>query len=77
MQNVVLPGNRQTNVYTFNKSIARIAILLGFIILLISACTSRMSIEEAKNVAISMSPKSFVPPPRSIDDILTLLSQYH
>ena len=77
MQNGVLPGNRQTNVCTFNKSIARIAILFGFIILLIPACTSRMSIEEAKNVAISMSAKSFVPPPRSIDDILTQLSQYH
>jgi CHAT domain-containing protein/predicted negative regulator of RcsB-dependent stress response len=73
----MLFGNKQTIVCTFKKFIARIAILLGFIILLISACTSRMTIEEAKNVAISMSPKSFVPPPRSIDDILTQLSQYH
>jgi CHAT domain-containing protein len=34
-----------------------------------------MSIEEAKKVTVSMSDKSFIPPPRRIDDILTVLEE--
>lgn len=34
-----------------------------------------MSIEEAKKVTVSMSKKSFTPPPRRIDDILTVLEE--
>ena len=34
-----------------------------------------MSIEEAKQVSVSMSGKSFVPPPRRIDDILAILEE--
>jgi CHAT domain-containing protein len=35
----------------------------------------RMSLEEAEQVAVSMSEKPFVPPPRRIDDILSMLNQ--
>jgi CHAT domain-containing protein/predicted negative regulator of RcsB-dependent stress response len=34
-----------------------------------------MSVEEAKQVTVSMSGEAFVPPPRRIDDILTILAQ--
>jgi CHAT domain-containing protein/predicted negative regulator of RcsB-dependent stress response len=34
-----------------------------------------MSVEEAKKVTVEMSKESFVPPPRQIDDILTVLDQ--
>ncbi|MBW1768189.1 MAG: tetratricopeptide repeat protein, partial [Deltaproteobacteria bacterium] len=51
-------------------------ILISLIIALLSGCAgNKMSVEEAKQVTLSMSEKSFVPPPRRIDDILTLLDQ--
>ena len=34
-----------------------------------------MSVEEAREVTVSTNKGSFVPPPRRVDDILTLLSQ--
>jgi hypothetical protein len=34
-----------------------------------------MSVEEARRVTVSTNKGSFVPPPRRMDDILTLLSQ--
>ena len=34
-----------------------------------------MSVEEARKVTVSTNKGSFVPPPRRMDDILTLLSQ--
>ena len=49
------------------------------ILFFISGCvtpTSQMSLEEAKKVAIAMEKSSaFVPPPRRIDDILSILDQ--
>jgi CHAT domain-containing protein len=45
------------------------------ILIVITACTGKMSVEEAKQVTISMSEEAFVPPPRRIDDILAILDQ--
>ncbi|RLC30802.1 hypothetical protein DRH13_03875, partial [Candidatus Woesebacteria bacterium] len=51
-------------------------ILILLPIAFLPACASKkMSIEEAKQIAVSMSEKSFVPPPRRIDDILAILDQ--
>ncbi len=51
-------------------------ILIFLPIALLPACAGKkMSVEEARQVAVSMSEKSFVPPPRRIDDILAILDQ--
>ena len=48
--------------------------LLSFV--LFSSCVERkMSLKEAKQVTVSMSQKSYTPPPRSIHDIMTVLEQ--
>ncbi|MGD8371526.1 MAG: CHAT domain-containing protein [Syntrophobacterales bacterium] len=44
-------------------------------VLLFPACTKKMSLEEAKEVPIFISEKSFVLPPRRIDDITNILDQ--
>jgi len=41
----------------------------------LTAEEKRMSLKEAEQVAVSMSEKPFVPPPRRIDDILSILDQ--
>jgi len=46
-----------------------------FISIVITSCTHKMSVEEAKQVTVSMSGVTFVPPPRRIDDIVTILDQ--
>jgi CHAT domain-containing protein len=51
------------------------AIFFIFIMAVVPACTTRMSLEEAKRVTLSVSGKSFVPPPRRIDDITKILDQ--
>ena len=63
-----------TGVSSSNFTVS-VALLLILIPALLPACTKRMSLEEAKQVTLSMSGKSFVPPPRRIDDILTVLEQ--
>lgn len=43
---------------------------------MLPSCATRMSLEEAKKVAVSISPAGgFVPPPRRITDITTILEQ--
>ena len=43
---------------------------------LLSACTEKkMTLEEAKQVTVSMRQESLVPPPRRINDILSILDQ--
>jgi len=60
-----------SNVFSFFP-----VILILLPIALLTACAGKkMSVEEARQVAVSMSEKSFVPPPRRIDDILTILDQ--
>ena len=51
------------------------AVFFIFTLALVPACTKRMSLEEAKKVTLSVSGKSFVPPPRRIDDITKILDQ--
>lgn len=51
------------------------AVFFIFTLALVPACTKRMSLEEAKQVTLSVSGKSFVPPPRRIDDITKILDQ--
>ncbi len=52
------------------------AFLLISVTVFLLACTEkRMSVEEARKVTVSTNKGSFVPPPRRIDDILTILNQ--
>jgi CHAT domain-containing protein len=52
------------------------AFLSVFVIVFQFSCVEKkMSIEEAKKVAVAMEKGSFVPPPRRIDDILAVLDQ--
>jgi len=52
------------------------AVLIVLILPLFSGCVEKkMALKEAKQVTVSMSEKSFVPPPRRIDDILAVLNQ--
>jgi len=57
------------------SSSGNLLVYLLVILVLFSACASKMSIEEAKQVTVSLSEKSFIPPPRRIDDILSILDQ--
>jgi len=51
-------------------------ILLAITLTLFPACASKkMSVEEARQVAVSMDEKPFIPPPRQIEDIMALLNQ--
>jgi CHAT domain-containing protein len=50
-------------------------VLLLLIPSLFSACAGQMSVEEARQVTISMGDKSLTAPPRRIDDILSVLDQ--
>ncbi len=50
-------------------------IFLLFIPQLFSACSGKMSVEEAKKVTVSMGDKPLTAPPRRIDDILSVLDQ--
>ena len=53
----------------------KLFVFLLFIPSLFSACAGQMSVEEARQVAVSMGSKSFTAPPRRIDDILSVLEQ--
>ncbi len=61
--------------FVSHSSIGGLFICLFLILILFPACTGKMSVEEARQVTISMSGKSLVVPPRRIDDILTALDQ--
>ncbi|MBW1959917.1 MAG: hypothetical protein JRJ04_00540 [Deltaproteobacteria bacterium] len=47
-------------------------VVAGF---LCSSCTLKMSLQEARQVAVSINNLSYVPPPRKIDDIITVFDQ--
>ena len=52
------------------------AFLLIFVTIFLLACAEKkMSLKKARQVTVSMSGESFVPPPRRIDDILAILDQ--
>ena len=50
-------------------------IFLLLIPLLFLDCSGKMSVEEARQVTVSMGDKSLIAPPRRIDDILSVLDQ--
>ena len=50
-------------------------LVAGAGILLLSGCQSAMSVEEAKQVTAQFAGGSFVPPPRTINDITAILDQ--
>jgi CHAT domain-containing protein/tetratricopeptide (TPR) repeat protein len=52
-----------------------LSFLLAFIIFLPACAEKKMTLEEARQVTVSMSGEAFVPPPRRIDDILAILDQ--
>jgi CHAT domain-containing protein len=59
------------------KTVSNNIICILFVISLVfTACTGKkMSVEDAKQVTVNMSDESFIPPPRRINDILSVLSQ--
>ncbi len=58
------------------RNLFRTAFLVGLILLMTSGCATKMSLEEAKKVTISMAESpAFIPPPRRINDILSVLDQ--
>ena len=58
-----------------NSFLNRMVLFFILIFVLLPACSKRMSLEEAKQVPVSISGQSFVPPPRRIDDITNILDQ--
>ena len=50
-------------------------VFLLLIPLLFLDCSGKMSVEEARQVTVSMGDKSLTAPPRRIDDILSVLEQ--
>jgi len=70
-----------------NNTPTAVFIYLFLILFLFLACAGKMSVEEAKKVGVKMSveeakevsskmsKESFIPPPRQIDDILSVLDQ--
>jgi CHAT domain-containing protein len=61
--------------FVSHSSIGDVFICLFLILILFPACAGKMSVEEARQVTVSMSGKSLVAPPRRIDDILTAIDQ--
>ena len=62
--------------FTINTFFGSPVIYLIFLLFLFPACAGKkMSVEEAKQVTISMSETTFAPPPRRISDILTILDK--
>ena len=71
-----LLSRKRSSAKFFNDAFARVALLPVVLMLtLFPACTKRMSLEEAKQVPVSISGQSFVPPPRRIDDVTNILDQ--
>jgi tetratricopeptide (TPR) repeat protein len=48
---------------------------LAVLLLLVSACQSTMSVEEAKKLTASFGDRPLVPPPRTVNDITAILDQ--
>jgi CHAT domain-containing protein len=62
--------------FSINRcSLNSVLFLIGILIFFTACAGKKMSVEEAKQITVSMSGKSFVPPPRSINDILSILDQ--
>ena len=61
--------------FVSHSSVAEVFIFLILILNLFPACAQKMSVEEAKQVTVSMAEESFVLPPRRIDDILAIIDQ--
>ena len=62
----------------FHLNISELIILffLSIAFILFPGCAERkMSLEDAKKISISMKEKTFVPPPRRVDDILSVLTE--
>ena len=63
---------KKTSSPSFLKIILILSALISSFFL---ACAGKMSLEEARQVAVSMGDKSLVAPPRRIDDIMATLDQ--
>jgi CHAT domain-containing protein len=59
--------------FVSHSLIGDVFICLFLILILFPACAGKMSVEEARQVTVSISGKSLVAPPRRIDDILTAI----
>jgi len=59
----------------FRRFSLRFFICMFVIVLFLGCAGEKMSVKEAKKVSVTMNKESFVPPPRRIDDILSVLDQ--
>ena len=50
-------------------------VIIVALLTLLSSCATQMSLEDAKKVTIATKYKSFIPPPRRVNDILSLLNK--
>jgi len=75
---MITENEEEGSIMKKNSSFAflnKLFVLLLLIPSLFSACAGQMSVEEARQVTISMGDKSLTAPPRRIDDILSVLDQ--
>ena len=70
-QHMVLRGRCMMEAWSFRKVLHKLSVVTG--VLLVFGCAGTMSLEEAKKVSVDMSGTSFTPPPRQINDILSVL----
>jgi len=61
--------------YLANKYPSKVVVFFILVAFLFTACTKKMSLDEAKRTTAAMRQVSFVPPPRRVDDILLFLNQ--
>ncbi|MCG6918914.1 MAG: hypothetical protein LJE89_15385, partial [Deltaproteobacteria bacterium] len=66
---------KASKILSIERSAKNTVLFFIIISLLLTACSKRMSLEEAKEVTLSISSKSFVAPPRRIDDVTKILDQ--
>lgn len=55
------------------KNAILLSALLILVFVIFSGCATKMSLDEAKKATVSIQKKPFVPPPRTVNDILVLL----
>ena len=69
-------GKRSAVQLVKNRILQSVIPAVLLLLMLLPACVKRMSVEEAKRVTLSISEKSFVPPPRRIDDVTKILDEH-
>ncbi|PQP35577.1 hypothetical protein C6A37_01840 [Desulfobacteraceae bacterium SEEP-SAG9] len=76
MKKIYVSLNQPFSRFLINTKLFGTAILMILIVVvLLPSCAGKMSLDQAKQLTVSMSGKPFIPPPRRIGDILNILNQ--